>query len=318
MRTRRIVKIAAIVAIVLVAVAGGLFALGYERDLSLAELSPRWATGASRFVDVGGTQVHYRDEGQGPETIVLLHGTAASLHTWDAWVAALAPRYRVVRLDLPGFGLTGPDGSHDYSIVHYVDFVTRFLAAVGVERFLLVGSSLGGHIAWKLALALPERVQSLVLVDAGGFPRGDPPLVFTLARTPGTASIVRWVTPRSLIRKSLLEVYGDDAKVSDALVDRYFQLARRAGNREAFVERARTPFVDETAALASLHVPTLVLWGAVDAWIPVAHAEMFRKAIPGAQLVVYPGVGHVPMEELPERTVADVQAFLGKLPAAAR
>jgi pimeloyl-ACP methyl ester carboxylesterase len=286
---------------------------GYQRDLSLDELKPRWATGASRFVDVRGTQVHYRDEGQG-ETIVLLHGTAASLHTWDAWAEELAHHYRVVRLDLPGFGLTGPDGAHDYTAAHYVDFLTGFLAKVGVERFHLVGNSLGGRVAWELALALPARVQSLVLIDAGGYPLDPKSIVFKLARTPGLSRLVRWITPRSLVRKTLLEVYGDDRKVTDALVDRYFDLQRRAGNREAFIERARTPNVDDTAALPGIHCPTLVLWGELDAWLPVEHARRFQKDIPGAELIVYPGVGHMPMEESPAASVADTERFLARVP----
>ena len=313
MRVRRLAWISGSVLLVLLLALGLTAGLGYQRDLSLDELKPRWATGASRFLDVRGTQVHYRDEGQG-ETIVLLHGTAASLHTWDAWAAELSRHYRVVRLDLPGFGLTGPDGSHDYSIAHYVDFVTEFLARAGVDRFHLVGNSLGGRIAWKLALTLPGRVQSLVLIDAAGYPLAStPPLVFKLARSGVLSGLVRWITPRWMVRRTLLEVYGDDRKVTDALVERYFELQRRAGNRQAFIERARTDAVDETAALPGIHCPTLVLWGERDAWIPVAHAHRFQKDIPGAQLIVYPGVGHMPMEEAPAASVADTERFLAQV-----
>jgi pimeloyl-ACP methyl ester carboxylesterase len=292
----------------LVAVAVGL-ALGYRGDLSLDELKPRWATGASRFVDMGGTTVHHRIEGSGP-TVVLLHGTGSSLHTWDAWTAELSRRYRVVRLDLPGFGLTGPDGSHDYTMAHYVAFLTDFLDRVGADRVHLVGNSFGGRIAWRYALAHPERVRSLVLIDSAGYKAAIRSPAFRLARVPGLAPLVRWITPRWMVRNSLLEVYGDDGKITDDLVERYLQMLLRAGNREALIERLRTEEPDDSARIAELRCPTLILWGEADAWIPVAHARRFHDDVPGSELVVYPGIGHVPMEESPSETMPDLLRFL--------
>ena len=282
---------------------------GVRRDITLEALQPKWANTFSRFMDVNGAHVHYRDEGKG-EVIMLLHGTGASLQTWDGWTAELTKKYRVLRLDLPGFGLTGPDGSHDYSMPHYVKFLDAFLTRLDISRVHIVGNSYGGHMAWEFAVAHPERTASLMLVDSAGYPRKKFPWTLQLARTPGLSAIFRWVTPRFLVRKTLLDVYGDDSKVTDALVDRYDALQLRAGNREAFVERVKTNFPDDTAKLAALKMPSLVMWGDADPWIPIEYAHRFHDAIAGSELVVYQRVGHVPMEEVPDVSVHDALRFL--------
>src|SRR5206468_1092598 len=144
----------------------------------------------------------YRDEGSGP-LVVLVHGTSSSLHTWDGWAAALRDRWRVVRVDLPGFGLTGPSPARDYRIAAYVTFVDRFLERVaGGVPCALAGNSLGGNIAWEYALAHPSRVRALVLVDSAGYPLvlgGAAPLAFRVARWPVVADLLAGLDPRRLV-----------------------------------------------------------------------------------------------------------------------
>jgi pimeloyl-ACP methyl ester carboxylesterase len=287
----------------------GAVALGLAPDIPVAELLPRYATGASRFVDVDGLAVHYRDEGEGPP-LVLLHGTGASLHTWNAWAAALAPRHRVIRMDLPGFGLTGPNRTADYSIPAYVAFVESFRKVLGLDSFALAGNSLGGQIAWSYAVAYPEQMTELILVDSAGFPMERPALVFRLALLPLLSALLARTDPGAMVKKTLLDAYGDPSKVTADLIERYRLLALRQGNRAAFVERAQQAQVDRSADTFLIRARTLVLWGREDRLIPVEDATRFRRAIPGAQLVIYEGVGHVPMEEIGERSAADVEAFL--------
>lgn len=305
-RGRRIGRIALAVAGLLVVLLGS----GFRRDLPVDELVPRYGAEPSRFVEVEGVRVHYRDQGSGPP-LLLIHGTSSSLHTWDAWTAQLADHRRVVRLDLPGFGLTGPAPDHDYRAARYARFVARFLERLGIDRVDVAGNSLGGRVAMELTLAHPERVRRLVLVDAAGLSGQKPPPVFRLARIPGLNALLRWVTPRFMVRHNVEEVYGVPSRVDEALVDRYQAMLLRAGNRAALIDRLTGPRDrDLDAHLAEIHVPTLLLWGARDRWIPLSFGRRLERGIAGAELRVYDDAGHVPMEEKPLETARDVETFL--------
>jgi len=187
-------------------------------DRSVAQLSARWAQPPSQFIAVNGMQVHLRDEGprNDPLPIVLLHGTSASLHTWDGWANSLKDQRRVIRFDLPAFGLTGPDPQNDYSIAAYVRLVRAVMDQLGVRQFVLAGNSLGGQIAWGSALAMPERVRQLVLVDAAGYPLQSTsvPIGFRIARTPVLRGLMEQVLPRGVVDSSVRNVYGYPRKVN--------------------------------------------------------------------------------------------------------
>ena len=295
--------------------AGVLLAVGvglWTPDVPPAELEARWADGVSRFVMVAGQRTHVRDEGAGPP-VVLLHGTSSSVQTWDPWAAAMRDSFRVVRFDLPGFGLTGAAVTRDYSMPAYVRFVSAVLDSLRVGPAIVAGNSLGGEIAWALASREPARVRRLVLIDPAGLPTGrGAPLPFTLAQLPLVGPVLSRVTPRWIVRRSLLEVYADDAKVTDTLIDRVWLMARRPGSRQAFVDRARTPRANDGAGLERIAAPTLVLWGKEDAWIPATLAPEFARRIPNAESVVMARVGHLPQEEAPAASLAAVQAFLAR------
>ena len=293
----------------------GVFAT-WAPDRTVKELSARWAVAPSQFIPVLGMEVHVRDEGarDDPFPIVLLHGTSASLHTWDGWAQALKGERRVVRFDLPAFGLTGPSSDNDYSIAAYVRFVTAVLDKLGVQRCVLAGNSLGGQIAWATAAALPQRVQQLVLVDAAGYPMQSQsiPIAFRIARTPGLRALMEQILPRGIVESSVRNVYGDPAKVTPALVDRYYDLALRAGNRPALAHRLNQGLSADALTIKSLKVPTLILWGAKDRLIPLENGQRFAADIAGSKLVVFDSLGHVPHEEDAKATVDVVKIFLGK------
>lgn len=252
-------------------------------------------------------------------TLLLLHGNASSLHTWDGWVRQLSPQVRVVRLDLPGYGLTGPHPSGDYTATATVDFLERFADAAGLRRFAIAGNSLGGYFAWRFALRHPDRVSGLVLVNAAGYPLEtgmSASVAMQVARLPVVSELLRFASVRWAIEFSLRDVYVDDTRVTPALVDRYEQMMLRPGNRAALGDRARSerrPTGWER--LPQLRVPTLVLWGEQDPWFPLDHARRFGRDIPGARVVTFPGLGHVPMEEDPAATARAVGEFLRQLPA---
>lgn len=198
---------------------------------------------------------------------------------------------RVISFDMPGFGLTGPAPDGNYSIENYVAFVTAVLDQLDVQNCVLAGNSLGGYVAWATALAHPERVQRLILVDSSGYPYNSSsvPLAFRIARTPVLGSLLGPVLPRSIVEKSVANVYGDPTKVTPELVDRYYDLTTRAGNRQALVQRFKQTQPGSLAAhVAELKMPTLILWGGKDRLIPPELAKRFNEEIAGSQLVVFP------------------------------
>ncbi len=302
---------------VIVLVSAVLVAVSWAPDRSVAELSPRWATAPSVFVEVDGMQVHLRDEGPRDDAmpIVLLHGTSASLHTWEGWVAALKGQRRVISMDLPGFGLTGPMVDGDYRMERYVQFLTALLDKLGVQQAVLAGNSFGGGLAWKMAVAHPERVGKLVLVDAGGYPTPSVsmPIGFRIAQIPVLNKVMEVTLPRSMVESSVRNVYGQPEKVTPELVDRYYDLTLRAGNRAALAERFRqAPAGEGVDAIKTIKVPTLILWGGRDRLIPPENGERFHQDIAGSQLVMFPALGHVPHEEGAAVTVTAVRQFLAQ------
>lgn len=305
--------VAAIVLLVL-----GVVIATWAPDQPVDELKARWAPAPSQFLDVAGMQVHLRDEGvrDDPEPLVLLHGTSSSLHTWDGWVAALAAERRVIRVDLPGFGLTGPTPDGDYTVASYVRFMGELLDRLGIERCVLAGNSFGGQVAWETALALsPSRVVKLVLEDAAGYPLEPEsmPIAFHVAQVPLLRDLMQVTLPRGMVESSLRNVYGDPSRVAPALVDRYYDLTTRAGNREALAQRfVQAPHGPGHERIRELRVPTLVLWGELDRLIPPDHAARFHRDIAGSRLVLLPGLGHTPHEEDPAASVAALRRFLAE------
>lgn len=280
-------------------------------DIPVEELKKQYADTESKFLSIQGLNVHYKVEGSGPY-LVLIHGTASSLHTWDSWVNELKSDFTVVRMDLPAFGLTGPNEDNVYNMDVYTSFIHELVQALSIDSFFLAGNSLGGNIAWNYTLRYPEQVKKLILIDASGYPIGDrkPPLAFRLGRTPGLNVLMHYVSPKFLFRKSILDVYGDDTKVTDSLIQRYYDLSLREGNREALVARMNQLHYPNSDEIQNISVPTLIQWGSDDKWIPVEDAHKFESDISGAVLQIYNGVGHVPMEEIPVRTAQDARQFL--------
>ena len=259
--------------------------------------------------------VHYRDEGNPNDSIplVLLHGTGSSLHTFDGWTGQLISKHRVIRLDLPAYGLTGPFPEREYAINNYVDFLKQFLLELNINRCILGGNSLGGGIAWQFTVKYPEMVDRLILIDASGYPNKSKsePLAFKVARIPVINQAFTFITPRFVAEKSIKNVYADKSKVTDSLVDRYFELTLREGNRQAFVDRFR--FVSDPPdqeKIKSIYQRTLVLWGDQDELFSTEIAYRFHEDLPNDTLVILKNVGHLPMEENPELSFKPVKDFL--------
>ena len=257
--------------------------------------------------------MHYRDVGKG-EAILLIHGTGASLHTWEKWIDILSPAYRVISFDLPGFGLTGPDPNHNYQISRYTAILDSLMVKLKVDSFHIAGNSLGGLVAWRYTTQFPQKILTLNLIDAAGLPQPGkkPPFIFQLAKLPVLSTLMQKVTPKSIIENSMLDVYKNDHLVTEKLIDRYFELSLREGNRTAFVKRmSQLNEKLDISDLKKITAPVLIQWGKDDRWIPLAKGYEFKKFIPKAELKIY-NSGHVPMEENPMETVEDYVIFLKK------
>ncbi|WMX16624.1 alpha/beta hydrolase [Aureispira sp. CCB-E] len=276
------------------------------------ELIHKYTTDQSRFLVIDDMLVHYRDEGKGTP-IVLLHGAFSSLHTFNDWSKILQKRYRVISLDLMGFGLTGPNSTGDYTIGNHIRVLKRFFNILGLKKAHLGGSSLGGWLAWEFAYRYPQRIHKLILIDAAGFvDRETMPLPFKLAQSPLAGRVLKFIVRKSILEQFVKQVYYDISKVNTKLVDRYFDLFTREGNSQAFIDLVNAPFQDNTDFLKQIEHPTLVMWGREDAWISAAHAYLFEKMLPNPELVIYEGVGHLPMEEIPALSGKDLMVFLQK------
>jgi pimeloyl-ACP methyl ester carboxylesterase len=309
---KRLLKILAVIAILLVA----LFLIFRTPDTDPKAMRAKYAQSPSHFVALdNGERVHLRDEGpRNGVPIVLLHGSNADLHTWQPWVDRLVQTHRVIRFDQRGHGLTGPAPDGDYSRTAFAADVERVANALKLDRFVLAGNSMGGGIALEYALAHPDRLAGLVLVDAAGAPQTEKAkgnIGFTLARLPATSWLMRSITPRSLIEKSLRQSVTNKGVVTDASVDRYWELLRYPGNRQATATRFGTPQTPFTAAqLAGVNVPTLIIWGERDPLIPLSSGRWLAQHIPAGQIAVLPGIGHIPMEEAPDASARILDSWL--------
>jgi pimeloyl-ACP methyl ester carboxylesterase len=299
-------------------------ASAYRSDLSAEAVNAKYLTPESKFIEVDGVQVHVRILGEG-EPVFLLHGSFASLHTWDAWQQAMSPYYQTISLDFPGHGLTGPDSLKRYGVKDYSELVHALAQKLNIEQYHVAGNSMGGAVAMQLASDYPGNVRSLNLIDAAGAPAADRTLtdstapkksnsggawIFQVARHPVFSKLLLSCTPKFLFAMNMKQVYGDDSKVTDEVTTRYYELMLREGNRQATLDRLSQPR-NSNIQFERLTMPTLILWGAEDTWIPLAQGKRLQQALPGSNLMILDGVGHVPMEESPTETVSEYLSFLG-------
>lgn len=276
----------------------------YKAEIPVETLKEKYAGRNSKFMPLMGMNIHYRDEGNPADSLplVLIHGTSSSLHTWDSLVNRLSSDKRIIRLDLPAFGLTGPNPGEDYSIGFYNRVIDSFLVSLNINKYAIAGNSLGGSIAWHQALFTPEKVSQLILINSGGYPKKEEKgnIGFKLAAMPVVGTLLSKFTPKALIRKSIEDVYSNDERITDELIDRYFDLLLREGNRKATIDIFKNPSKPEPALIKNITTPTLIIWGEDDQLIDVSNAYRFKEDITNSELLVIPHSGHVPMEETPE------------------
>jgi pimeloyl-ACP methyl ester carboxylesterase len=310
--------------VMLVAITG-IAIWGYAGDIPAKELRAKYANAESQFVDLGnGLTVHLRDEGpKDAPAIILLHGSNASLHTWEEWTRRLKGKYRIIRYDQIGHGLTGPDPKDCYTAACFVDSVNRVAANRGLTKFILGGNSMGGWVAHEYAKAHPEKLAGLILVDAAGAPEKTPekkdlPIGFRIMAMPGINRIATVITPRSIVERSLRRSVSKGDYINDAEIDLYWELLRHPGNRDATVKRfgqRSTRMVNSARPLPDLAraIPTLIIWGDEDKLVPVSAAPWFAEQYRNSTTRIFKGVGHIPMQEVPEESAKAVDQWAAPL-----
>lgn len=305
--------------LVILIVIAALAALGWSLfapDIPRAELIGKYARPPSQFMTLAdGTRIHFRDRGpKSAPALVLIHGSNASLFTWEPWAHRLSNTFRVISIDMPGHGLTGATPSGDYSEQAMTKIVARVTEKLSLTRFAIAGNSMGGGIAARFTEEYPQRVSQLILVDAAGMPAGTGghiPLAFQLARIPVLNLALLYVTPRAFVVEGLDDAIVRKAVIDDRMIDTYWDFARMQGTREATLRRfqgAPDNFVARNAG--RITVPTLVLWGEEDRLLPLEAGRRYARAIRGSRLIIYPATGHLPQEEVPDKSAADVRNFL--------
>ena len=301
-----------LLALVVTLAIGVVIAMWIYRDIPAEQLEAKYAGPASRFINIAGVRIHFRDEGSGPP-VVLIHANFASLLGWDPWVEALQDSYRVIRMDMTSHGLTGPDPTGDYSPERTLAIVEKFIEAMDLENFSIGGTSMGGTVAIHYTHKYPERIQKLILLSPGSLegkerksgPRGE---------VPDAAYILKYIMPRALPEFMLRGGFGDKNKLTDELVDRWYDMWMREGNREAQLDRLQQYKPgDIEDIIRQLEAPTLLMWGEANTTAKFEQAAEFQELLENVELlkyISYPGVGHMAVQEAGEETGRDVRAFL--------
>ena len=285
-----------------------------QKDIPRAQLKNKYANSPSKFMPLMGMQVHYRDEGNKVDSmpVLLIHGTSSSLNTWDSLINYLPSNKRIIRLDMPAFGLTGPSPENKYSYTYYSDFLNAFLKELKVQQCIIAGNSLGGGIAWHFALDYPQEVAKLILIDASGYPKINEKgsLGFKIASIPILNNLLLYVTPKSLVKKSLETVFVDQNLITEERITRYHELLLAEGNRKAALSIFKNRFDQQTNRIKDIQQPTLIIFGEKDQLINSDNAYLFQKDIKNSKAVILKNVGHVPMEEAPKATAELINEFI--------
>ncbi len=290
----------------------GFCAMNYKADIPYEKLKAKYSYPESEHVEIMSMPVHYRIIGEGPN-LVLLHGTSSSLHTWEDLVEGLKEDYRTITLDLPAFGLTGPNPDNKYDIAFYNAFLDQFLDKLGIEKCFLAGNSFGGRLTWEYAIHNEERVERLVLLNSSGYPvlpENGLPIGFKLAKNPMIAPVLESITPESIVKSTASDAYEIKAALTNEKLNRYFDFLLREGNRKALNGKMLSILPDRSEYIKTVQQPTLIIWGDKDKLVPVECANKFKQDIAGSELVIYKNIGHLPMEEIPGRVIADFKKFL--------
>ncbi|WP_020526981.1 alpha/beta fold hydrolase [Flexithrix dorotheae] len=284
----------------------------FYKDIEVGEIKAKFADHSSKFTIINQQEIHYKDQGDG-DVILMIHGSPGSLFIWNKWAEILSKNYRIIRMDLPAFGITGPNRENDYSLNYYINFVKSFVDKLELKKFHLIGNSLGGQITYEFTDKFPGLVEKMVLISPTSFNH-----VYETSMFPAMKIIqslvpksgLNFITPKSWIRQSLKQIYSDQKLITPSMVDLNHSLLLREGNRKALLGNIIEQSTNKENKVSEITTPTLLLWGEKDKIIPVVNASNFKSMITNVRLITYKDVGHFPFDEVPEQSAKDVEEFL--------
>ncbi|WP_375577676.1 alpha/beta hydrolase [Marivirga tractuosa] len=290
----------------------------YKSDIPASENNERYFTEESQFIKIDSNKIHIRKMGEG-SPVLLIHGSFSSLHTWEIWQEKLSEDFTTIAVDLPGHGLTGPNPQEKYDTDFNASLLWKLMQKLGYDTIAVAGNSMGGQVAYKMALQKPDQIKKLILINSSGaslkadtakFKDQNAFSVFSLINHPLFSKLMTSITPKFLFEMSLEQVYYDESKITAEKIQMYYDLMLHQGNREATLKRFKQKAPSQFEELKTISSPSLIIWGEHDSWIPVSHAHRFDSILPNSKLIIYDNAGHVPMEEIPIKTAKDAVEFL--------
>ena len=266
----------------------------------------------SHFAEIDGVQIHYQEKGTGVP-LVLIHGFTSSTYSWKDVFGPLSKNFRVIAVDLKGFGFSGkPDG--DYSRPAQAVLISHLFDYLKIEKAWLCGNSMGGEVSLNVALHNPARVAGLILIDSAGVKvNGGGSLAPGYISIPVVGRVLTAIalTKDKLVREGLEKSYYDDSKITEDRVAAYYRpLKTRGGQLGALRARTQADLFPIEQDLGKVNAPVLIIWGAEDALIPLEAGRKMNSLVKGSKLVIIEKCGHVPQEEMPERVVDEIEKFI--------
>ena len=284
----------------------------YPSDISKESIEAKYLLESSDFIEIDGVNIHFAIDGSGPD-LLLLHANYANLIDWNPWVNLLKDHYRVIRIDIPGHGLTAADPSNDYSMQRTIFLLEGFLNAFEVQKLSIAGASLGGTIGLHYTRRNPEKVDNLILVSPGALNprirgRNEP------VKLPKPFEIIAYFTPRLITESLLRGGFGDPENVTEELIDRWYDLLLREGQRDAQIARVNQYVSgDIDQVLSEVRAPALIMWGKKNNVVPVDLAYEMKDMMKNSlriEMIIYESGGHQLVQELGIQTGKDALEYL--------
>jgi pimeloyl-ACP methyl ester carboxylesterase/membrane-associated phospholipid phosphatase len=282
------------------------FALYPRHEYTAAELNKN----QGKFIEVEGVNIHYIEQGQG-EPMLFIHGFALSAEAWKNQLDEFSKSYRVIALDLPGFGYSGRSMELDYARSSQADFVSKFMGALHISCAIVVGHSMGGGIAANLALSHPEKVNKLVLVDSSGYEKV--PERWGAINVPIFDRFVArfFIMNRFAAIRLFNKAFANDKKISESLIEQFLKPSYVQNSLQVLIKMTLDQRTENfPAKIKNIKQKTFIIWGREDEMFGTYFAEKYHFDIKNSQLVIMPDVGHIPFMEQPDQFNAYLNEFL--------